>query len=255
MRSRCVFLFLLVATLSTAPAFADVVPPGRRGIEHDVFVGLGDFADRCHAVYEVEEGDTLGHIAQRTLGSAREAARLAAHNGLALDDPLEIGSKLQIPPRDDADAVSYHLFVLIEYPFHQQPSRLVLNRPLPFFKFDFQLCAVVDGHVEEFLREAQPGPKRREQIEARARSEKGDWLAVSRPFGVERTVSVFSLTRSKTTRLVVTALSGDELELQVVRSEQSGDESADAPAPVAMAGVALGAAGILLLVRRRRTRT
>ena len=47
--------------------------------------------------YTVEKGDTLGGIAQRTLGTTRRAAELARCNGIALDTPLQVGQVLRMP--------------------------------------------------------------------------------------------------------------------------------------------------------------
>lgn len=49
--------------------------------------------------YTVKKGDTLERIARRKFGSARHAQNLAAANGLTLESTLQIGQKLQMPPR------------------------------------------------------------------------------------------------------------------------------------------------------------
>jgi len=49
--------------------------------------------------YTVESGDTLGLIAQKTLGTSRKAADLAKFNGISIDTPLKVGRELRIPPR------------------------------------------------------------------------------------------------------------------------------------------------------------
>jgi nucleoid-associated protein YgaU len=49
--------------------------------------------------YTVESGDTLGLIAQKTLGTSRKAADLARFNGISVDTPLRVGRELRIPPQ------------------------------------------------------------------------------------------------------------------------------------------------------------
>jgi len=56
--------------------------------------------------YTVEKGDSLGLIAQKTLGTTRKAADLARFNGMTLDAPLKVGQALKIPPQVAAPAVA-----------------------------------------------------------------------------------------------------------------------------------------------------
>lgn len=51
------------------------------------------------ATYTVRKGDTLGDIAQRTLGSSRRWRELAEHNNLKDADDLPAGKVLRIPAR------------------------------------------------------------------------------------------------------------------------------------------------------------
>ncbi len=50
-------------------------------------------------VYVVQKGDTLGHVAQKTLGTVRAAQKLYEHNHSAIANPdqLKVGTRLQIP--------------------------------------------------------------------------------------------------------------------------------------------------------------
>jgi nucleoid-associated protein YgaU len=54
----------------------------------------------------VEKGDSLGAIAQRTMGSSRKAAELARYNGMSLDSPIREGQVLRVPPAAPAAAAS-----------------------------------------------------------------------------------------------------------------------------------------------------
>ncbi len=55
-------------------------------------------------VYTVEKGDSLGLIAQKTLGTTRKAPDLARFNGMTLETPLRVGQELRIPPAVGAAA-------------------------------------------------------------------------------------------------------------------------------------------------------
>ncbi|WP_251359210.1 LysM peptidoglycan-binding domain-containing protein [Kangiella sp. TOML190] len=51
--------------------------------------------------YQVVAGDTLGKIAQKTLGSSQYYRQLADFNGLDMSTPLEVGQVLRLPPNSD----------------------------------------------------------------------------------------------------------------------------------------------------------
>lgn len=51
----------------------------------------------------VAAGDTLSKIAERYFGSADLALRLAKYNGLVNPDLLQVGERLEIPPRRELD--------------------------------------------------------------------------------------------------------------------------------------------------------
>jgi nucleoid-associated protein YgaU len=60
----------------------------------------------AEGVYTVEKGDSLGLIAQKTLGTTRKAAEIARFNGMAVDAPLRVGQELKIPPQAPAAAAA-----------------------------------------------------------------------------------------------------------------------------------------------------
>jgi nucleoid-associated protein YgaU len=56
-------------------------------------------ASSTEGVYTVEKGDSLGLIAQKTLGTTRKAGEIAKFNGMSIDAPLKVGQELKIPPQ------------------------------------------------------------------------------------------------------------------------------------------------------------
>lgn len=59
----------------------------------------GSFQSRSRQVYQVRPGDTLGKIAQRAYGDAREWKKIYAANRHLLDEAksLEVGQKIVLP--------------------------------------------------------------------------------------------------------------------------------------------------------------
>ena len=57
-----------------------------------------NFPDR-EREYTVAPGDTLGEISAATLGTSRRAAEIAVLNGMDLEETLDVGRVLRIPPR------------------------------------------------------------------------------------------------------------------------------------------------------------
>lgn len=68
-------------------------------VPNPVWVSIGDEETSSDAIYVVKQGDTLGTIAQKTLGSARRAKEIADLNGVANMDAISEGQRLRIPGR------------------------------------------------------------------------------------------------------------------------------------------------------------
>lgn len=261
-RSRPLLLLALLSPVSFGTgARADVVAPGQREVPHDVLVAVGAKA-KDHLAWQtvIAEGETLGSVAERTLGAASRAQEIARWNQLEDPDRVKAGQVLWIPPKAKAEGErSYRLFFTYSYPFGHVPEPVVVGKPLPFFKWGLRLLAVEEEQVEVFL------AAERAQSEAR-RSGKESKDAVEFPEGsilrseelaVERQVAVLSTVRSYTTTFTVDSVGPKGgLEVSADRRRGRADEEDSSPVQetmlVSMAAASLVAIGFT--ARRRRTR-
>ena len=115
--SRALLLAVLGAGLC-AYALWDGGPSLSRGAVHEVedqiVIEVGGEGVAAVRDYVVASGDTLGHIAQRELGSARAWRRIAELNPAVDPDALRPGTRLRLPPAAAAPAApsSGHAFYL-----------------------------------------------------------------------------------------------------------------------------------------------
>jgi nucleoid-associated protein YgaU len=82
------------------PLPAPAAPPARPGeapLPGEPAASAAPPASPDPGTYVIAGGDTLGTIAQRTLGSARRAGEIARANGMTLDASLRVGKVLRIP--------------------------------------------------------------------------------------------------------------------------------------------------------------
>lgn len=79
---------------------ADGAP--RRVVPVDAQLDLGPYETAALREYRVRPGDTLGHIAQREVGSVRHVSALRRWNPTVKATALRVGQTLRLPPSDRA---------------------------------------------------------------------------------------------------------------------------------------------------------
>ena len=92
------FIALLLWIAISSTRDDDVL--SRRSVLMDAQVDLGPYRDTALRQYRVRSGDTLGHIAQREVGSVRHVAALRRWNPTVKATALRVGQRLRLPPTD-----------------------------------------------------------------------------------------------------------------------------------------------------------
>ena len=79
----------------------DDAQAARRDVPVDAHLDLGPYTDVAMREYRVQAGDTLGHIAQREIGSVRHVSSLRRWNPTVKATALRVGQTLRLPPATD----------------------------------------------------------------------------------------------------------------------------------------------------------
>lgn len=244
--------------LTTVPAaHADVIAPGRKGVDNHTFVDLGIMTGQCILPYTVGEGENLRTIAEKQLGDVSRLGEIEKLNKVSSGSALIAGQVIYLPPKE-AGAPGYWPLLRLNNIGRSQLVDLVPGKKIPWCKLSAEVFLVPNDQLMKFREAATngdedyPGVLGLAGLETlREKFKTVLWGGpIMRTYTVDQGSSVDQI--FQTYRVI--AVEGNQITLSETARllDKDGEEISQLNPTTQLYVAGLGALGIVLLLRRRR---